>query len=412
MTNLFEDALTRLSIIFSDKRFDVKKDDLKVLTFPKRTFLVSFPVKTSKGLEIFKGYRVQFNDTLGPTKGGMRYHPKVDLNEINALAFWMTLKNSLVGLPYGGGKGGIEIDPRQYTKEDLEKISREFIRQISSFIGPTKDIPAPDVYTNPQIMGWMVDEYNKIKNEHLSGVITGKPLSVGGSRARAYSTAQGGFYVFREAAKEYNISKSATVAIQGFGNAGMHMARIMYEAGYKIVAVSDSKGGVYNQKGLNILKLIEYKKEEKQITGFSGRNITNKELLELNVDVLVPAALENVITKHNAKQIKAKMIIELANGPISIEADEELFKRKIIVLPDILSNAGGVIVSYFEWVQNNQGFYWTETEVLEKLDSILTNTFKILLKEYVKKYGVSFRTAAYVHAVKRILQAEKDLGHL
>jgi len=351
---------------------------------------------------------------LGPTKGGIRFHQEVDFDEVKALALWMTLKNSLLGLPYGGGKGGVTINPKEFSQEELEQISREYIRQIHKFIGPRIDIPAPDVYTNPQIMGYMMDEYEKIKKEHNPGVLTGKPLSIGGSEGRSYSTAMGGVYVLRELIKEQEINvKECSVAIHGFGNAGMNMARILDKEGYVIVAVSDSKGGIYDPNGLDVKKVIAHKQKTKSVKDFTdSKNITNEELIELDVNVLVPASLSNIITKTNVEKVKAKIIVELANGPVESDADDILFKKGVIVLPDILSNAGGVTVSYFEWMQNLSGDVWTEEEVIEKLDKKMTATYKELSEKYVKAHKISFRTAAYIKAISRVIQAEKDRGRI
>jgi glutamate dehydrogenase len=337
----------------------------------------------------------------------------VTLAEVKALAFWMTLKCAVVGIPYGGAKGGVSVNPKELSRDDLEELSREFIRKFHKHLGPHKDIPAPDVYTNPQVMAWMMDEYEEIYDIHAPGVITGKPLEIGGSHARAYSTAQGGAYCIRELATVFKIKPAkTTIAIQGFGNAGSFMAKILADWGYKIVAVSDSKGGIFNEKGLDVEKVAFYKAETKSVIGFEGaKEISNKELLELDVDILVPAALENQIKKENADRIKAKFIIELANGPTTPEADEVLWKKKIIVVPDILANAGGVTVSYFEWVQNLSHFYWTEKEVLERLEHIMKVSFDEVYKTS-KEYKVDMRKAAYILAVERILKAEKTRGRI
>ncbi len=414
----FEDAIERLLEIARtcgsmDEGCIFTEKDMQFFRSPKRVIQVNFPVKTRNGTRVIHGYRVQFNDSLGPTKGGLRYHPKVDLSEVNALAFWMMIKNALLDLPYGGAKGGLAIDPKEFTDEELEQISREFIRQIHQFIGPNIDIPAPDMYTNPKVMGWMMDEYCKIKGEHFPGVITGKPLSIGGSQARSYSTAMGGVYVLEEAVKEYDLEPPSHVAIQGFGNAGMHVARILREKGYKIIAVSDSKGGICNEKGFDIPALIKHKKRTGKVAGFEGaKEISNEELLEIPTDILIPAALENVITKKNAGKIKAKMICELANGPITRSADKVLNSKGTVIIPDVLFNAGGVVVSYFEWMQNLQGDRWTEEEVLKRLKARMSSAFKTLDQDYVKKSDLDLRNAAYLHAIKRLLQAERDRGRI
>jgi glutamate dehydrogenase/leucine dehydrogenase len=387
---------------------------MALLLSPKRIIQVNFPVKMDSGkTKRFNGYRVQYNDARGPTKGGIRFHPKVDLGEVKSLAFWMALKCSVVGIPYGGAKGGVEVDPKSLSTKELEMLSRAYIKSIHENVGPTKDVPAPDVYTTPQIMAWMLDEYEKIKGEHSPGLITGKPLELGGSQGRGFSTSQGGAIVLREYMKMKGFEpENTTVAIQGFGNAGSFMAKILHEWGYKVVAVSDSKSGLYNEHGLNIPAILEHKKKTDSLAGFSNaKQITNPELLELNVDVLVPAALENQITKENADKIRAKVIVELANGPISPEADTLLEKKNIPVWPDILANAGGVTVSYFEWVQNLYGYYWTEEEVLEKLEKIMVNSFKEVY-ETAEKYKTTFRNGAYILAINRILTAERLRGNL
>ncbi|RLG13447.1 MAG: glutamate dehydrogenase [Candidatus Nanohalarchaeota archaeon] len=410
--NPYNDAIECLGEVA--ERYNIDEKDIEILKHPKKILMVNFPVHTSKGLKVISGYRVQYNDALGPTKGGLRFHPHVDIEGVKALAFWMTLKNAILDLPYGGAKGGITIDPQEFTEHDLEEISREYIRQIHLFIGPAKDIPAPDVYTNPKIMGWMMDEFGKIKGEHVPAMITGKPLSIGGSQARSYSTAMGGFFVLREALAKYKINPLQTkTAIHGFGNAGMNLAKIMDSNNMTVVAVSDSKGGIYNENGLNIESLIKHKKETRSVVDFAGaKPLTNNDILELNVDILVPAALENAITKSNAGNINAKIILELANGPITFKADKILYEKKIVVLPDILANAGGVTVSYFEWMQNLYGARWTEEEILKKLDDRMKTAFDELYDNYVSESYVDFRTAAYVYAIKKIIQAEKDRGRI
>lgn len=419
-TNAFQDTLNRLSGVLKtcgtlpNDLCNISEDALKVLKQPKRSLYVNFPFKSKKGLKVIKGYRVQFNDALGPTKGGLRFHPDVDPDEVNALAFWMTLKNSLLELPYGGAKGGIAINPRDFDEDELEQISREFIRQIAAFIGPKTDIPAPDVYTNPKVMGWMMDEYEKLTGRHEPGVITGKPLLIGGSQGRSYSTAMGGYFVLREAMQRYDLNPAKSkVAIQGFGNAGSNMAKIIAKEGYNVVAVSDSKGGIYDEDGLNIEAVIKHKNNTGSVQDFKGaKNVSNEELLTLDVNVLVPAALENAITKDNANDIKARLVVELANGPVTREADKILHKNDVVVLPDILANAGGVTVSYYEWVQNGIGELWDEKLVLEKLDERMTRIFSVLHDQYVKRMDIDFRTAAYMKSISRILQAEKDRGRI
>ncbi len=403
---------------------DLDKNILEILKNPKRILEVSIPVEMDSGeIKVFKGYRSQYNDALGPFKGGIRFHPRVNLSEVKALSAWMTWKCAVVGLPLGGGKGGIIVDPKKLSDKEIEKLSRGYIQAIQDFIGPEKDIPAPDVYTNSQIMAWMMDEFSKIKGYNVPGVVTGKPIEIGGAIGRKFSTSQGGIYAFEKAIEKMKMnSKKINIAIQGFGNAGSFMAEILYALGYNVLAVSDSKGGIvlnqngnYNKKrtknskqnSLNIMKLIKFKKETGSVVGFpEARNITNEQLLALDVDVLVPAALESTITEKNASKIKAKLIIELANGPITPKADKKLEKKGVVVIPDILANAGGVIVSYFEWVQNLQNYYWDKEENISKLKDIIEKSFK---KIWLKKesLGISMRLAAYAVAVERVAQAEK-----
>jgi glutamate dehydrogenase (NAD(P)+) len=414
--NPFEDTLGRLNALAKHcgkKGVLFNKDDLMILSAPKRTLIVNFPVKLKDGkVHIINGYRVQYNDARGPAKGGIRFHPKVDIDEVKALALWMSLKTAVLDLPYGGAKGGITINPKETSADDLEKISREFIRQIHTFIGPTKDVPAPDVYTNPQVMAWMLDEYEKIRGEKLPGLITGKPIGIGGSLGRDIATAQGAAYVFKEAAEAYDMPQNAKVAVQGFGNAGMNIAKILSSWGYKVVALSDSKGGIYNENGFNVSEVDAFKEKNGSLVDFpKAKKVTNEELLLLPVDVLVPAALENQVTKDNAAKVKAKMVLEVANGPVTSEADSILHKNDVVVLPDILANAGGVTVSYFEWVQNNQGYYWTVEEVLEKLEKKMVAAFNEV-HSLVKELDVDHRTAAYICAINRIIDAEKKRGNL
>jgi glutamate dehydrogenase (NAD(P)+) len=385
------------------------------LSRPQRELVVSIPVKLSNGTyKTFTGYRVQHCDARGPCKGGIRFHPEETIDTVRALASWMTWKTALMDLPYGGGKGGVACNPKELTEEDLEKISRGYIREIAFFIGPEKDIPAPDVYTNPQIMAWMVDEFSKIRGYFSPGVITGKPLSLGGSLGRSDATARGGMYVLREAARHRNIDlKKATCAIQGYGNAGQFAHQLIEKLfGTKVVAISDSRGGIFNENGISAEQAIRYKNENKSLKGFpKAKEITNEELLELKVDILAPSAIENVITGANARRVKADIILELANGPTTPDADEILFENKKLVLPDFLANGGGVTVSYFEWVQNITGNYWTAKEVDEKLDRHMVNAFENTIAT-AKEYNTDNRTAAYIVALKRIRQAIIDRGWL
>lgn len=378
---------------------------------PQKFLEVSIPVKMDSGeIKVFKGFRSQFNDARGPFKGGIRFHPDVNEVEVKALSFWMTWKTAVVNIPLGGGKGGVIVDPKLLSNREMELLSRGYIRAIYKFIGSETDIPAPDVYTNPRIMGWMMDEYEKIQCRHIPGMITGKPLSIGGSAVRAYSTAQGGAYVLDEAVKKIGLREGCTVAIQGFGNAGAHMAKILHKMGYKIIAISDSRGTVVNCMGLDPAGVEKHKEKTGSVANYAGaEKISGAHCFEQEVDILIPAALENSITKENAPTIKSKLIVELANGPITPEADEILNKKGILVVPDILANAGGVTVSYFEQVQNTYGYYWSEKEVLEKLEEVMRRSFEEIW-EKKEQYQVDLRTAAYILAVSRVAEAMNDRG--
>lgn len=384
-----------------------------VLREPMRELHVSLPVKMDDGtVKVFKGFRVQYNDARGPNKGGIRFHPEETIDTVRALAAWMTWKCAVVDIPLGGGKGGIICNPKELSENELERLSRAYIDQVGRIIGPDKDVPAPDVYTTPQIMAWMMDEYSKITGYNAPGVITGKPLSIGGSEGRGDATARGGAYTVREAAKHLKIDLSkATVAIQGFGNAGQYAATLFAELlGCKIVAVSDTRGGVYCEAGIDAQAIVDYKLSKGSVAGFPGtKPVSNSDLLELPVDVLVPAALEGVITQENAGKITAKIICELANGPTTPEADVILHKNGVFVIPDFLANAGGVTVSYFEWVQNVTNFYWEEDDVQAKLDRKMTRAFADVLA-MSKDYEVDMRTAAYMVSIQRVAEAMKLRG--
>ncbi len=395
------------------RELKIPYDNLKILEQPKRVINVNFPVRMDNGkVRVFNGYRVQYSNARGPTKGGLRFHPQVDLDEVTLLAFLMSLKCAVVDIPYGGAKGGVIVDPKTISKAELERISRAFITEIAPFIGPDQDIPAPDVNTTPEIMAWMLDEYEKIVQRKAPGVITGKPLEVGGSKGRMYSTSLGGAFVLREYMKNTKMSKDIKIAIQGFGNVGYHIARILHEWKFCVVAVSDSKGAIYNPKGLDIPKVNLYKEKYGTLKGFSGaKYITNENLLELSVDVLVPAALENAIHKGNASKIKAKVILELANAPVTTEADEILNKKNTVVIPDILANSGGVAVSYLEWVQNLQNYYWEESDVNNRLEKLMVKAFDDVYT-FATKEKISFRTSAYGLAINRVLKAEEIKGHI
>ncbi|MCD6229886.1 MAG: Glu/Leu/Phe/Val dehydrogenase [Candidatus Diapherotrites archaeon] len=403
---MFENALEEFS--HAAEKIKIDSDVLEMLTQPKRAIEFSIPVKMDSGkIKVFIGYRIQFNNLLGPMKGGIRFHPKVCADEVEALAFLMTWKCAISDIPFGGAKGGIVVDPKELSKSELEALSRGYMAAVAPFIGPKTDIPAPDINTNAQIMAWMSDEYNKIAGQNEPAAITGKPIVLGGSLGRDTATGQGGIFALLEVAKVIDLP-GKTVAIQGFGNAGSNFAEILEKEGkFKIVAVSDSKGGIYDPDGLDISELIRHKKTTGRVSRFNNsQEITGEELLELDVDVLVPAALENQITKENADKIKAKLIIELANGPTTFEADEILFKNGNIVVPDIFANSGGVIVSYFEWVQNNTRHYWSAEEVHEKLREKMTCNFKRLF-EYSEKHNISFRTSAYIQAIEKMIEAVK-----
>jgi glutamate dehydrogenase/leucine dehydrogenase len=385
-----------------------------LLQAPERVLEFSIPVKMDDGtIKVFTGYRSQYNSALGPYKGGIRYHHEVNKEEVQSLSMWMSLKCAVVNLPLGGGKGGVIVNPKELSENELELLSRGYIQKLFKYIGPKEDIPAPDVYTTPQIMAWMMDEYIKLTNgQYDPGVITGKPIINGGSKARGYATAQGGFYVLRSLLKILNKnSKGTTVAIQGFGNAGAELAKILADDGYSIVAVSDSQGAIYNSQGFNIDELNQYKKENKTVATYdkAEKKISNDEILELAVDVLIPAALNDVITEKNADKILAKYILELANGPITADAEKTLLSKGIIIVPDILANAGGVATSYLEQVQNSMNYYWEEKEVLEKLEKIMDNAFKSMWQIKEEK-NLDLRMAAYVVALQRITEAMKNRG--
>lgn len=401
MNNPFKNAMAQLDKVVALKNFDM--DFIARLREPNRNIIISIPVKMDNGAQrIFEGYRVQYNDALGPYKGGIRYHQDTDINEVKALAFWMVLKCAVAGIPMGGGKGGIIVNPKELSKTELEKLSRGFVQKLYDVIGPKKDVPAPDVNTTPEIMGWMVDEFSKITGDKTGAVITGKPLSNGGSEGRDSATARGGFFVFEALKNDLDLPEKCKIVIQGFGNAGSYAAKIWADSGHTIIAVSDSKGGVYNEKGLDVNRLIEYKKATSALYGFpDSKEITNEELLALQCDVLIPAAFENQITDKNANYINAKVIVELANGPTMPEADEILFKKRITIIPDILANSGGVTVSCFEWEQNLKGEHWSEKEVFEKLNALLTESSKKIVK-IAKELNTDLRRGAFILALERI----------
>lgn len=385
----------------------------EILKNPMKVLEVSFPVKLDDGtIKTFIGYRSQHNNAVGPFKGGLRFHPAVTKDEVKALSTWMTFKCSVAGIPYGGGKGGMAIDPKKYSKAELERISRGFAEAISPLIGEKVDIPAPDVNTNGQIMSWMVDSYEKIVGHSAKGVFTGKPLEFGGSLARTEATGYGVHLAAKKALDKLNIDvKGATYAVQGFGNVGYYTAYYAYKDGAKIVAFSNTDVAIYNENGIDMEAVIKDYEENGRIVenkGY-GKDFTNEELLELEVDVLAPCALENQITSENADRIKAKVITEGANGPTTPEADEILYKKGIVVIPDILANAGGVVVSYFEWVQNLQGYYWSFDEVQKKEDTVLSNAFEDVWS-IADEFKVDLRNAAYMSSIRRIEKAMKFRG--
>lgn len=411
-SNPFAHAMTQLKTAAAAIKLDAAV--WEALQQPQRTIQVSLPVRMDDGTtKIFTGYRVQYNDARGPFKGGIRYHWETNMNEVKALAFWMAMKCAVVGIPYGGGKGGITVDPRKLSKGELERLSRAWVQAMFPVIGPDTDVPAPDVYTTPQIMAWMADEYSRLAGKWTPATFTGKPIEVGGSQGRKFSTSKGGFDVFQELAKKLKLNpKKTTVAIQGFGNVGSYAAKIFSAAGYVVVAVSDSQGGVVNLKGLDIAGIEKHKDQTGSVIGAPNtRPVDNKKILELPVDVIIPSALESVITPSNAGRIKAKIILELANGPTLPEADVKLFKKGVIVVPDILANAGGVTGSYFEWVQNREGTMWSEKTVLDRLQPIMAESFHAVW-DIAKKHGVDLRNGAFILATERIGKAMKSRARI
>ena len=412
--SLFTDASSRLERAL--KYVSISDDAIERLKYPKASLSVSIPVRMDNGtLRIFQGYRVRYDDTRGPGKGGVRYHPNVSIDEVQSLAFWMTFKCALLDLPFGGAKGGITLNPKELSKAELERLSRGYIEGIADFIGPDVDILAPDVYTNEMIMGWMMDQYSIIQRKISPAVVTGKPLTMGGSRGRDTATGTGAFHVIHSLLPKLDKKPAnTTVAVQGFGNAGAIVADLLAKAGYQVVAVSDSQGGIYREKGLDIASIRQYKQEHREITAIYCQDtvchimeheaISNEELLALDVDVLIPAALENQITAENADRVRAKYIFEVANGPTTSEADRILESKGILVFPDILVNAGGVTVSYFEWVQNRSGLYWRLNEINERLkERMVTEAEKVW--SFAQEFDTSLRNAAYAQAIARLGEA-------
>jgi glutamate dehydrogenase (NAD(P)+) len=384
----------------------------KILTHPKRQIIVSCPVQMDTGeIEVFTGYRVQYNVTLGPAKGGIRYHPDVNLDEVTALAAWMTWKCAVAHIPFGGGKGGIICDPTKMSRRELEALTRRYVAEIIDAIGPEKDVPAPDVNTNEQVMAWVMDTYSMHVGRTENAVVTGKPVELGGSLGRREATGRGVMIVTREGARHLGLNmKGARVAVQGFGNVGSVSAQLLAQLGAKIVAVTDWKGGVHNPKGLDVDELIGYTRMNKTVDGFaSGEPLSNDDLWGLDVDILIPAALENQITVENAARVKAKIVAEGANGPTTPEAHKIMHDRGIFVIPDILANSGGVTVSYFEWVQDRYGYFWEEEEVNTRLEKKMVEAFDDVLQTSLR-YKVDLRTAAYIVAIDRVGTVTKMRG--
>lgn len=412
--SLLADAELRLQQAL--KYVKLSDDAIESLKYPKASLTVSIPVRMDNGsLKVFQGYRVRYDDSRGPGKGGVRYHPNVTLDEVQSLAFWMTFKCAALNLPFGGAKGGITVNPKALSRLELERLSRGYIDAIADFIGPDVDSLAPDVYTNSMVMGWMMDQYSIIRRQSMPGVVTGKPISMGGSLGREAATAMGAFFAIEAILPKFEMQpQETTVAVQGFGNAGATIAELLFRAGYRVIAVSDSKGGIYSEQGLDIPSIRQFKTSARAIKAVYCDDsvcsvaphdvISNEELLTLDVDILCPAALENQITEANAHHVRAKLIFELANGPTTFAADAILEQKGIYVFPDILVNAGGVTVSYFEWVQNRNGMYWSLGEVNQSLQRKMVEETEQIWS-IAQQYSVSMRTAAYIHALHRLGEA-------
>ena len=423
-TGLFADALRQVDAAAQHARVD--PEAIERLRRPRFISSAANPVRMDDGrMQFFDGYRVRYDDTRGPAKGGIRFHPAVDLDELRALALWMTCKCAVAGIPFGGGKGGVTVDPKSLSRAELQRLSRGFVREFADVLGPDVDVPAPDVYTNPRIMGWMADEYSKIRRARTPAVITGKPVELGGIVGRGDATGRGAYYCVKKLEQERGWTPSKVrVAVQGFGNAGQSIALLLHEDGYRVVAVSDSKGALYREEGLDIPSLIEAKNATRNMSGvycecsvcehsdcgrWQATLMTNAELLELDVDVLVPAALELQITNENVARVRAPVVVEVANGPLSADADAELAERGVLVVPDILANAGGVTVSYFEWAQNKGGWMWTIEDVHERLKFLMTSAFDGV-RARQQGGSRSMRTAAYALALERIGGAVEAQG--
>lgn len=399
---VIKESLNKLG--FGDEMFELLKEPIRMLT-------VRVPVKMDDGsIKVFTGFRAQHNDSVGPTKGGVRYHPSVTEEEVKAMSLWMTIKCGIVNLPYGGGKGGIVCDPRTMSMGEIERLSREYVRAISQIVGPTKDIPAPDVFTNSQIMAWMMDEYSRLRENDSPGFITGKPIVLGGSQGREKATAQGVTICIEEAAKKRGLKlEDARIVIQGFGNAGSFLSKFLYDAGAKIVGISDAYGALHDPEGLDIDYLLDRRDSFGTVTTLFENTISNKELFEIDCDIIVPAAVANQITAENAPNIKASIVVEAANGPTTEEATRILTDRGILLVPDVLASAGGVTVSYFEWVQNNQGYYWKEEEVNTRLREKLVQAFDNVYNLHNSR-RVNMRLAAYMLGLRNVAEASRFRG--
>lgn len=409
MNNPLESARQQLANVQTILRID--QNIYERLLSPDRVLEVSIPVKMDDGTtQVFTGYRAQHNNARGAYKGGIRFHPGVTREEVMALSMWMTWKTAVADIPLGGGKGGVIVDAKKLSERELEALARGYIRAIVPMIGKYRDVPAPDVATDPRIMGWMLDEYETLIGEQATGVITGKPVSIGGSLGRGYATAQGAFYVLERAAAKLHLGRTATVAIQGFGNGGGHLARMLETAGYRVVAIADSQATVYRHEGLDVQEIDEHKRSIGTLKTCVGcEKLPSEAVLSVPADILVPAALENAVHSGNANDVKAKLIVEIANGPVTPEAEEILIEKGVTVIPDILANAGGVVVSYFEQVQNASNYYWTEADVNAQLKERMETAFDAVWSEK-ERYNTSVRMGAYLIAVERVAQAMKDRG--
>ncbi|MBI2196632.1 Glu/Leu/Phe/Val dehydrogenase [Candidatus Daviesbacteria bacterium] len=406
MNNPFKVALTNLEM--AGKAGGIKQEIINLLSVPQRQIETNIPLKLDSGeIKLVRGYRVQYNNWRGPYKGGLRYHPEVDLDEVKALAFWMTIKNAVINVPFGGAKGGIEIDPKKLSQKELERLTRTFARKLAPNVGPNVDVPAPDVNTNSQTMDWFASEFSKVIGKSTPAVVTGKSIPNGGSEGRIEATGLGGFFVLEELVKKLKLKTPLRVAVQGFGNVGYHIAKLLQEAGYRVVALSDSKGGIYNKdgQGFDVEDVKNYKEKNGSISEYRpSKNtvkIANKGMPLLQVDIFIPAALENVLTEENAPHISAKVILEMANGPTTDKADQILDKRKILVVPDVLANAGGVTVSYYEWYQNMKNQMWSKKQVNAKLKKAMVNSFEEIW-EICRTKKISLRLAAYILALQRL----------